>query len=88
MSSISRMCPHSNWEKSCKEVNQELEKNKKVCQFLASLEEQIPGVGVRKVKICAVMAIVMGITNINEKIGMLGSKTAPKMWLPGMNESN
>ena len=80
-----RICPH--YHTTCKDANDELEKQNRVCTHLAILEQNTPE-GVVRVKICVMEALALNVSDISAKMDAMltgGHKELPKLFLPGAN---
>jgi hypothetical protein len=81
---LTKICPF--YQKTCKEVNTELQKQNKQCHFLTVLTESTPQ-GTRQMLTCDIEATTLMISNANQKLdivtGTAGNSRPPKLYLPG-----
>jgi hypothetical protein len=80
-----RICPY--YHKTCQEVNEELEKQGRVCHHLTVMQQTTPQ-GTMNLKICVVEASALVLSEVSSKLGSMltgGHKDLPKLYLPGAN---
>jgi hypothetical protein len=80
-----RICPQ--YKRPCQEVNEELEKDNKICQYMAVIQQNTPQ-GIRNMRMYIVEALAIGVSNIDNKTDSMltgGHKDLPKLYLPGAN---
>lgn len=81
-----RICPL--YHKSCQEVNEELEKENKICHYLTTMMQRNTPQGTRNVRMCVIESLAIVLSNVDNKTDSMltgGHKDLPKLYLPGAN---